>query len=1241
VELAGALHGWEAAGAWYLRVGAWPLFKGWAARPGEQAMTAVGFAVLGPVEVTAGGQPVGVGGPRTRAVLARLALAANHVVAAEAIAGELWPDLGPGRAAANLQVRVAELRRAFGRAGAADRLVTRPPGYLLVASPEEVDAAWFGQLAARGRALLGAGDAAGAAACLAEALGLWRGPPLADVGDLAWARAEAARLGEARLAAVECHAQARLECGQASELIAELEALTGEHRLRERLWGLRMLALYRCGRQAEALGAYQQLRTILVEELGIEPSAELRQLHQQILAQDPALALVPPAPAGGPARGRLPDAEAPAATGGAPAARAAAPVATFTFLVTDIEGSTGLLERLGESVYAQVLAGHRALIRAGLAAHDGREIDTPGDAFFAVFSSPRGCVAAVLEMQQALAAHAWPGGEQVRVRMGITTGEASQTDAGLVGLDVHRAARVAAAGYGGQVLLSEAAAALVRDSLPPGVSLADLGVHRLKDLGRPERIFQLQAAGLQDGFPPLRSLGNPALPNNLPAQLSAFVGRARELSEVCALVESSRLVTLTGAGGCGKTRLGLQAAAGLLDGSGDGVWLVELAAVTDPEAVAPAICQALGIAAQPGRSARDALTDTLAPQNVLIVLDNCEHLIGGCAKTAEAIVTRCPRVHLLATSREPLGIGGETIYQVPSLSLPEPGDWDPAAAESADAVALFLERARAQGTSLPAGEATVSLVVSICARLDGLPLAIELAAARLRSLSLGSLHDRLDQRFRLLTGGSRTALPRQQTLRATVEWSWELLNGAEQALLGRLPVFAGGFDLDAAEAVCGFGDIDQFDVAGLLGALVDKSLVTAEPAGPTLRYRLLETIRQYAAGQLDALGPAAAGTVRAAHRDYYLELAEAAAPQLVAAEQAVWLDRLDAELGNLRAAISFSVTQADPGPGLRLAAALREYWLARGDAAEGAGALRAFLDAPAAQEATLLRARALRAAAGLLQATGAYPVAGDYCAEALAIARAAGDENLVAEALYQQTQLLLRQGQLAAALPVIETGLALTRRLGELRLAAELLIARTYATYIEGDPADAVRDAAEAVRLFRQAGDQLRVEVTLGNLGNMELAAGDLDAARRHLAEALDIARALNTRGGIAHQTVNLGLAEYLDGSPGTAGTLFAESFDLARRTGIAPLMPYTMIGLALAGHDGAGPGWSARLHGAADQALADLGHALEPLEARLADLDRQRLRAAIGTEAFDAEYAAGRALTPQQIVDLAHGKRA
>jgi predicted ATPase len=455
-------------------------------------------------------------------------------------------------------------------------------------------------------------------------------------------------------------------------------------------------------------------------------------------------------------------------------------------------------------------------------------------------------VAAAAEVQQALGSQAWPGGEQVRVRMGVHAGEAEPTAAGLVGLDVHRAARIAAVAHGGQVLVSETAAAMVRGALPAGAGLRDLGWYRLKDLGRPEQLFQLCAAGLPAQFPPLRSLGNPALPNNLPAQLAAFIGRDREIGEVRALVGSARLVTLTGPGGAGKTRLGLQVAAELLDGSGDGVWLAELAAVTDPAQVAAAVAGALGIPVQPGRPPLDTLADALGPQDILIVLDNCEHLIGACAKTAETILQRCPKVHLIVTSREPLGIGGEMIYRVPSLSLPAPGDSDQAAAAACDAVVLFAARARAQGASLALNAQTIPLMASVCRRLDGMPLAIELAAARLRSMSLADLSGRLDQLFRLLTGGSRTALARQQTLRAAVDWSYSLLAAAERVLLGRLSVFAGSFDLAAAEAVARSGAIDAVEVAGLLGSLVDKSLVVADPAGTALRYRLLETIRLFA-----------------------------------------------------------------------------------------------------------------------------------------------------------------------------------------------------------------------------------------------------------------------------------------------------------------------------------------------------------------------------------------------------------
>ena len=729
--------------------------------------------------------------------------------------------------------------------------------------------------------------------------------------------------------------------------------------------------------------------------------------------------------------------------------------------------------------------------------------------------------------------------------------------------------------------------------------------------------------------PTTRSLGLVATQtsHNLPGQVSSFIGRDTELAEVRRLVGGSRLVTLTGAGGAGKTRLGLQAAAGLLGDAGDGVWFADLAPLQDPSLVAVTVADVLGVRQEPGRPALDALVAAVAGRALLVLLDNCEHVIGECAKVADALLRGCPNVALLATSREPLGIDGERVYRVPSLGVPADGA-DVGAIRASEAVRLLEDRAAAQGVPLAWNEDNTAVAGRICRRLDGIPLAIELAASRLRVMPASELEARLDERFALLTGGSRAALPRQQTLRAMVDWSWELLTGTERAVLAGLSVFAGGFGLAAAEAVAAGPDIPAAEVAGQLGALVDKSLVQFGDTGTgTGRYRLLETVRQYAAGQLNALGPAVADAARIAHRDYFLALAETAAPQLAAADQGAWLDRLDTELDNLRAAIAFSLTQADPEPGLRLAASLRMYWRARGHVAEGADALQALLNAPGAKEPTLPRARALVVLASLLLQIGSYPIAGDYCQEALGIARAAGDDALVGELLQVQAWVLLRQGQRVEALPLIEHGLDLARGLGSAHLTAFLLTTRAHASYAAGNTAGAAADAAEALRLFRRAGDRQHVATLLGNLGNYELSTGDLDAARIHLSEALNICRALNHRDGIAYQTLNLGLAEYLGGSTATAGSLFAESLELTRRMGIKALNAYALLGAALVGHSGTDPAWSARLHGAADQALADLGRILEPLEAQLAALDRQRLRTAMGDEAFDAEYAEGRTL--------------
>jgi predicted ATPase/class 3 adenylate cyclase len=908
-------------------------------------------------------------------------------------------------------------------------------------------------------------------------------------------------------------------------------------------------------------------------------------------------------------------------------------VETFTFLFTDVEGSTALLRRVGESVYADVLAGHHAVIRSALAAHGGREVGTAGDGFFAVFSSPRGCAAAALAMQLGLAAHAWPGGERVRVRMGVHCGEAEQTATGLVGLDVHRAARIAAVAHGGQVLVSETAAALVRDALPPGAGLADLGVHQLKDLGRPERLCQLSGPGLQAEFGPLRSLGNPALPNNLPVQLAAFIGRDKEVPEVRELTGSSRLVTLTGAGGAGKTRLGLQVAADLLDGSGDGVWLVELAAVADEDAVAAAIAEALRIPAQPGRPMLDVVADALAPQDMLIVLDNCEHLIGGCAKTAEVLLRRCPKLHLIATSREPLGIGGERIYRVPSLSLPAVGDADAAEVASCDAVALFADRARAQGASLWLDDETLPLVVSVCRRLDGMPLAIELAAARLRSMSLADLNSRLDQRFRLLTGGSRTALERQQTLRAAIGWSYSLLIAAEQLLLGRLSVFAGGFDLAAAEAVCGFGSIDPLEVAGLLGSLADKSLVVTDPADRNVRYRLLETIRLFAAEKLvEAEGEQAAG-LGAAHCAHYLAVAEAAAPHLAGPEQGTWYARLEADQADLRRAAEHAADQPDgTAEVLRFGIALWRYWLVRHRYAEAAGLLVPALRRPEAATNPALFAEALFPASLLtvfLDLSTSLQLAQDMDE----VASALGDNRLLVLARGMLGWAYHNAGEPERARPLAQESVERASKLGDDVLRAMCL--GVYASAVGGAASAPVY--AEAIACTQRSGDLAIRQALHNNAGWAALEIGDIPAARAHLEAAIRAADAI----GDPHPTpsLNLGWVLRAEHDPGAARAAHEEALRIGRRIGDKRTVAGAILGLAcLAADQGA---WrrAATLTGAEQGLLEQINVPRDPGDARYRQESLDRISAALGDEQLQHACASGMALSFDQAIDLALGR--
>ena len=905
------------------------------------------FRILGILEVCDAGRPVEISAAKERAVLAELVLHANQIVSRERLVEVVWGEHPPASAAATLNTYVSHLRSAL-EPGRAPRtqpglLLTREPGYLLAVDPERVDALRFERLAGEGRRALAAGDAATAAATFREGLSLWRGGALADFIYEPFAQPEATRLEELRLATLEQRIDADLALGRHHDLVAELRRLVDEHPLRERLWGQLMLALYRCGRQSEALRAYGELRKVLAEELGIDPSPALRRLEDDMLQQRP-------------------DLEVPVATG-------------------------------------------------------------------------------------------------------------------------HSADAVA---------------------VPKGP------------------------------------------PTNLPTRLTSFVGREDDIAEVERLCADARLVTLVGAGGIGKTRLAVEVASRLLDDHPDGVFVVELAPLADASGLHHQVLAALGVAEDDRRSPAETLVAHVADRRILLLIDNCEHLVDACAALVEDLLTAAPGVRILATSRELLRARVETAWRVPSMLTPPP-DTGLADLVGFEAARLFLERARTMSAGWELSAVDTVHVARICARLEGIPLAIELAAARTGLLSVGEIAERLDDRFGLLSTGARTAPGRHQTLRAAVDWSYDSLTVAERRLFERLSVFSGGFTLEAAEAVCPDNELAPSTVLEALGGLVDKSMVLSEPGRPASRFRMLETLRQYGAERLAERGDTEA--TRNRHLAWAAALASEAEPHVEGTGQAESLHRLAAEHDNLRSALEWATTSSDGAALLSVATTLGRFWEVRGHLSEGRRWLEAALKGWAPESAPL-RARSHRWAGVLAQRQGDHPAARRHYEAGLALSRDADDRRGTASALHSLGNLEGLEGRLDSANALYGESLAIGRDLGDRRVAAASLTNLGWIAQTRGDFVRARRFTEEALAQWQELGDQQGLAQTLTAVAYLALLQGDHPAVRSFCGQSLELQRALGDRYGACWSLTYLGWAAQNDGDLATARQLHEEALAVRRELG-------------------------------------------------------------------------------------------
>jgi predicted ATPase/class 3 adenylate cyclase len=909
------------------------------------------------------------------------------------------------------------------------------------------------------------------------------------------------------------------------------------------------------------------------------------------------------------------------------------PTGTVTFLFTDIEGSTGLWESYPE-VMSEALACHDEILRAVIEANNGSVVKTTGDGFHAVFSTATEALGAALEAQRALMREWRAEMGPLRVRMALHTGAATEEREGdYYGPPVNRAARLLSAGHGGQILLSSPTQELVRDTLPAGTSLEDLGERRLKDLLRPERVYQLAAPDLPSEFPPLRTLE--VRPNDLPLQPTPLVGRELEVSEIVERLrdEQARLLTLTGPGGTGKTRLALQAGADLLEEFDDGVFFVSLAAVTDPELVPSTIAKPLGVKESAEQSLEESLEAYLQQKRVLLILDNFEQVLEG-ATIAGDLVGSCPNLKVLATSRIPLRLYGEQEYPVPPLELPDPVHLPPLEhLTQYEAVRLFVERARAVKPDFEVTNQSAPAVAEICARLDGLPLAIELAAARTKLLPPQALLSRLSNRLKLLKGGARNLPARQQTLRATISWSYNLLNEEEKTLFWRLSVFSGGSTLEAIGEIC---DLEEdIDVLEGVDSLLEKSLLRQEEGvGGEPRFVMLETVHEYAREKLEE--STQAEKIKRAHAEYFLAQAEEASAELRGPEAAKGLERLEAEHDNMRAALSWATGRQKVELGLRLAGALWRFWSVRGHYSEGRHWLEEALT-ESGRGSIESRATVLAGIGELASYQGDLDRAEEALAAGLElyVKEATGRSEVKLYLLSSLGHVALEKADYDRATKTFEESLALSRETGNSWGLAGSVMSLATVIHEQGDLERATELYEEGIDLFREQGDKLGLARCLNNQGLVSYAQGDLRRAVKLTEESVALLRELGAGADTAVGLCNLGWMALIQNDLARAADLYKESLTPAWDSGMKPIVLPTLEGLAcLAG--AREEAWrAARLWGAV-QAMKAQGIPRDTDFLAEADARICAVRSSLGAQAWEEALAEGRAMTLEETVAYA-----